>query len=350
MAYAGKSSLAVLALLLAGANLAHAAGNLWLQDEDIQTLRKQPTRSASLLRHCEKDIDKAAAPIADLAPPPHYTATGVAHSEVAKSFTDDGRRAFRAGMCYVVSQDQRFARQAQGILSAWGDTLRSVSSEQGVAEINFNLEYFVLAASMVRGAGNWDDTSFRRMLTQVALPLSTKNKNNHANWQVFRNASIAAYLGDAALLERSRKQWLELMDHQVAEDGSLPLETCRSDTNNYCGGPTKGINGMSYTHYTLTPTVAAAHVFELQGQPVWQTPQGSKLASAYRKAAAWTLHPETFPYYASNSGKLNGLNGTGYFVMLQGHYPSEDGAQAISAGKGQGDALDWLLGFGGGAR
>lgn len=342
---------AVAALLLSSAGHAGAASNAWLSDSDILVLRKEPARTAALVQRCEKEIDKAATPLADLAPPPHYSATGVVHSESGKSFSDDGRRAFRAGLCYSVSQDQRYARHAQSIISAWGDTLRAVSTPQGVAEINFNLAYYVLAASMVRGAGEWNDASFRRLLTTIVPPLkSSNNRNNHANWHVFRDASIAAYLGDAALMERTRKHWLELMDSQVAEDGSLPLETCRSDTNNYCGGPTKGINGMSYTHYTLTPTVAAAHVFELQGQPVWQTPQGAKLAAAYRRAAAWTLHPETFPYYASNGGKLNNLGATSYFLMLQGHYPNEDGAKIIGIDWPQSDAVGWLIGFGGGAK
>lgn len=338
-------------LLLAASRFAHAAVNAWLSDSDIQSLRKQPARTAVLIQRCDKEIDTQASPIADIAPPPHYSATGVVHSESGKSFSEDGRRAFRAGLCYAVSEDQRYAKHAQAIISAWGDTLRAVSTPQGVAEINFNLAYYVLAASMVRDVGGWDDASFRRVLTKIVPPLqSSNNRNNHANWHVFRDASIAAYLGDSALLERTRKHWLELMDSQVAEDGSLPLEICRSDTSNYCGGPTQGINGMSYTHYTLKPTVAAAHIFELQGQPVWQTPQGSKLGTAYRKAAEWTLHPETFPYYASNGGKLNGLNGSDYFVMLQGHYPNDNAARVISGSRPQQDPLDWLLGLGGGTR
>ena len=352
MANTRKTTLAAAAfLLLSATSLSHAASKLWLDESDIQSLRSQPARTAGLIQRCDGEIEVGATPVADLAPPPHYSATGVVHSESGKSFSDDGRRAFRAGLCYAISQDRRYAKHAQAIISAWGDTLREVSTPQGVAEINFNLAYYVLAASMVRGVDDWNDASFRRVLTKVVPPLKTSNnKNNHANWHVFRDAAIAAYLGDAAMLEHTRKHWLELMDSQVAPDGSLPLETCRSDTSNYCDGPTKGINGISYTHYTLTPTVAAAHVFELQGQAVWQTPQGSKLASAYRKAAAWTLHPETFPYYASNGGKLNNVNNSGYFVMLQNHYPNDDGAQVIGASKPPADALGWLLGFGGGVK
>lgn len=343
-----KPALAALPLLvLTSASLAHAAGSLWLKEDEILALRNQPARTAGLLKRCDNDINMAATPIADLAPPPHYSASGVVHSEVAKSFADDGRRAFRAGLCYLISQDQRYAKYAQATVSAWGDTLRAVSSEQGVAEINFNLQYYVLAASMVRGANDWNDDSFRRLLTKVVLPLPMKHKNNHANWQAFRDAAIAGYLGDAALLQRTRKRWLELMDSQVAEDGSLPLEICRSDTNHYCDGAHQGINGLSYTHYTLMPTTAAARIFELQGQAVWQTPQGARLASAYRKAAAWTLHPETFPYYASNGGKLNGVNNDAYFLLLQRQYPNDDAARVIGGGKLGMDTFEWLLAFGG---
>lgn len=334
-------------LLLAGTGHARAGGKLWLNEDDIMSLRKQPARTAGLIQRCDKELGMAATPSPDLAPPPHYSAAGMVHDDTAKAFVDDGRRAFRAGLCYLLSQDQRYAKASQATLSAWGNTLRTVSSDQGVAEVNFNLEYYVLAASMVRGVNGWNDESFRRMLTKVALPLAPKHKNNHQNWEVFRDASIAAYLGDAALLERARERWLQLMENQVAADGSLPLETCRSDTNNYCGGDHQGINGISYTHYTLMPTTAAARIFELQGRAVWQTPQGARLAAAYRKAASWTLHPETFPYYASNGGKLNGVSNAAYFLLLQRQYPNDDAAQVIRAGRLSMDALEWQLLFGG---
>ena len=199
---------------------------------------------------------------------------------------------------------------------------------------------------MVRGVKNWNDQSFRHLLTDMALPLShSDRKNNHANWGVFLTASIAAYTGDTALLQRTRVRWLALMDSEVAPDGSLPLEICRSDTNNYCGGEHKGINGLSYTHYTLLPTTAAARIFEIAGGSVWQTPQGAKLAIAYKQAAAWTLHPENFPYYGSNGGHLNGVRNAAYFALLQRVFPNDDGAQAIASGSLGMNGLEWLVLF-----
>ncbi len=339
-------SLALTALALISPHGASAATNLWLTDTDIQSLQSRPGKTAPLLRRCEQEIDAAPSPVAVFAPPPHYSNGGVVETDMSKHFASDGGLAFRAALCYVASKDIRFAKHAQTIISAWADTLQSVSSEQGASEINFDLPQFVLAASMVRDVGGWDDQSFRHLLTRIALPLSHSNrKNNHANWGVLLNASIAAYTGDVALLAAARARWLALMDGEVAGDGSLPLEICRSDTSDYCGGPHKGINGISYTHYTLLPTTATARIFELQGRPVWQTPQGSKLAQAYRQAAAWTRQPETFPYFGSNGGHLNGVRNAAYFALLQRQFPNEDGAQVIADGKLGMNGLEWLIVF-----
>jgi hypothetical protein len=319
-----------------------AANNLWLNDADIESLRSHPARGAALIRHCDKELGTPAAPVAVFAPPPHYTAGGVVETDMSKRFAGDGNMAWRAALCYAATKDPRYAGHAQAIISAWADTMREVKSEQGASEINFDLPQYILAASLVRGVGNWDDAAFRHLQTAIALPLShAGRKNNHANWGVFLDASIAAYTGDTGLLERARTCWLALLDSQVAEDGSLPLEICRSDTNDYCGGAHKGINGLSYTHYLLLPTTAAARIFEMAGRSVWQTPQGGKLAAAYRKAAEWTLHPERFPYFDANGGHLNGVRNAAYFALLQREYPNDDGAQVLAEGKLGMNAMEW---------
>ena len=322
------------------------AGPLWLSRDDMQALRQDAPRTAGLLARCEREIAVAAQPVAIFAPPPHYSATGANETETSRHFAGDGNIAWRAALCYTASGDPRFARHAQSILSAWAVTLTSVQTEQGSSEINFDLPTYVLAASLVRGVEDWNDASFRRLLERVGLPAShTERKNNHANWGVLLDATIAAYLGDTALLARARGRWLELMDQQVAADGSLPLEICRSDTNDFCGGPHQGINGLSYTHYTLMPTTAAARVFEMQGQSVWQTPQGQKLAAAYRRAATWTLHPEQFPYFQRNAGALNGVRNAAYFALLQRVYPDAAGEQVLQQGHLGLDSLEWTTVF-----
>lgn len=178
-------------------------------------------------------------------------------------------------------------------------------------------------------------------------PLSNSYRpNNHANWGVLLEASVGAYLGDRELLSHAERRWQELMQVQVAADGSLPLEVCRSDTTDWCGGAHKGINGLSYTHWTLLPTTLAAKVFERQGMDVWRTPGGEKLASAFSQAAAWTTRPDTFPFYASNDGKLNGVRNAAYFALLRQHFSSRDADQVMKDGNLGLDRFDLSLIFG----
>lgn len=342
-----RASLAALLLAALGCPAVQAAPQIWLKQENIDVLRQQGPAVRKLLAQCEKELDKVANPVAVYAPPLHYTATGSVQTSMSKDFSGDGRMAYRSALCYVASQDLRYARHAQALVGAWSSTIQSVPTPQGVAEMTFNLPFYVLAASMVRDVGNWDDRTLRHWLSDIVLPLPHANtENNHANWNVFLTSAIAGYLGDAQLFQQSRQHWLALMDKQVTDDGTLPLETCRTDTNNYCDGPRKGISGISYTHYTLLPTTAAGWVFEVQGQSVWATAQGQKLASAYRKAAQWTVHPETFPYYAAHQDKLIGVRNAAYFPLLQRYYPNPDGAQAVAQGGLGMDALEWGAMFG----
>ena len=325
---------------------AAAHGALWLSDADVQSLRADPARTAPLRKRCDKEIDVAAQPVAIFAPPPHYTAQGPVETSSSKHFAGDGNMAWRAALCFAASGDARYARHAQAVISAWADTLVAVRTTQGGSEINFDLPTYVLAASVVRGAGSWDDASFRHLLVDVALPLSHSGRaNNHGNWGVLLDASIGAYLDDPALLATARTRWLQLLDAQVAADGALPLEICRSDTADLCGGPREGVNGLGYTHYTLLPATAGARIFELQGQAVWRTPQGGKLAKAYQRAAAWTLHPEQFPYYERNGGMLDGVRNAAYFALLQRIYPDDDAARVLADGKLGMNGLEWLLTF-----
>ncbi len=344
---ARRLSAAALALwMLLSANAYAGPQNVWLNASDIDALRSQPIKTKSLIRRCDIEIDKAASPVPVFSPPPHYTSNGVTVTSVSANFASDGSLAYRAALCFAASGDMRYAAHAQHVISAWADQLTAVSSEQGASEMNFDLPQYVLAASLVRGVNGWNDQSFRRFLTAVALPLShAGRKNNHANWGVFLNAAIGAYLGDRALVSAARERWLTLMDTQIAADGSLPLEICRSDTNDYCAGDHKGINGLSYTHYTLLPTTAAARIFDMQGQSVWQTWEGKKLAAAYRRAAIWALHPELFPYYDANRGHLNGVRNAAYFSLLQHEFPNDEGRTVIAGGKLGMNALEWTVLF-----
>lgn len=192
---------------------------------------------------------------------------------------------------------------------------------------------YVLAAVMVRADSQWHDATFKSFLRERVLPLSAASRpNNFGNWGVLLEASSAAYLNDRRLMEQAMNRWRALMFSQVSPDGSMTAEICRSNTTDLCGGPDKGVNGLAYTHYTLLPTTLAAEVFRNAGFNVYAGDAGQRLALAYARAAGWTVHPETFPYYASNGGQLIGVRNAAYFRILQRRVPRTDGGVAIQQG------------------
>ncbi|MBV7434695.1 alginate lyase family protein [Cardiobacteriaceae bacterium TAE3-ERU3] len=333
----------ILAMILGvTSGVAIAAENskpILLDESQWQALREKPDRYADLLRGCEGDIDKVARPVEIFVPQAHYGKYGENNqeSEVKKQISSDGWRAYRAALCYKLGDDVRFARQAQQILDAWGGTLQSVEGMPGKAWISFNMPAYVIAGYLVQDVEGWDDSQWQTFLREVIAPLSVaySSDNNHGSWGVLLNTTIAAYLQDDNLLREAQSRWQELLQEQVDNEGNMSKEVCRSDTTNWCGGPTKGIKGIAYTHYALLPTTVSAQILDQQGYNVWQTAAGEALGKAYARAAQWTLRPETFPYYERNNGKLQGVENGDYFSVLQRHYPNDDGAAVLEKG-GQG--------------
>ena len=312
-------------------------GPVLLNSADLARIRAQAKAGgyATFLNNCDSRLSAPPRPVARLAPAPHYTATGTNAGDAdTQALSDDAQNAYRMGLCYLLTGDAKYAAGTQRILDAWAKTLVSAPNDQGKNGINFNLPSMIIAASWVRGAGGWNSASFDRFLKKVVLPAANSDKpNNHGAWGVLLEASAASYLGDEALLQETRARWRSLVRGAVDRKGVLYREITRSNTSNYNGGPTKGIKGLAYTHYFMMPATVAAKIFADAGKPVWETPEGALFRAAYAQAAAWTLRPQTFPYYASNKGKLEGVRTAAYFNVLQHVYPNKDAAQVIAEGQ-----------------
>jgi hypothetical protein len=318
----------------------------WPAAEQIAELRAKPARWAALQTVCEHNLSYMPQPVADFTPPRHYV-DRAGEQRIAHSLTADGGVAYREALCFALSGDARYAKVAERILDAWAAGVRSIGPGQGVADFNFTFSEYVLAATMLRADASWQDAAFSTFLRERVLPLSTaSHSNNFGNWGVLLEASSASYLQDRALLEHAAARWRELVESEVEPDGSMPREICRSNTTDLCGGPDKGVNGLSYTHYALLPTALAAEIFRNEGVDVYAGAAGRKLASAYARAAAWTLRPDSFPYYASNGGHLNGVRNAAYFRILQRRVPCADGEAVLRQGDLSMDAYQLALLYG----
>ena len=288
---------------------------------------------SGLRPRCGAALKLESHPVADYSPAPHYGPTGVVADKSGgeSSLRRDSLAVYDLAICAAISNDHEYSAKAEEILDGWAHTTKRIGSAQGADGFNFYFPYALLGAYILAQDSTWHPEDFSRFIQDIVVPASNSDKpNNHGNWGVLLLAAVGGYLHDQSLINRAKQRWLELMQTQVADDGSLPLEICRSDTSNWCGGPTKGIKGIAYTNYTLFPTTIAAEIFRNLGQDVYSGPGGKQLCKAYTKAAAWSLHPETFPYFSSNNGKLAGVYNVDYFYVLENRCPAADGPAVLN--------------------
>lgn len=307
----------------------------------IENYKSDKKAVGALLSKLENNLDYIPTPDTSMILAPHYNATGINDAGVRKPFQEDARMVYDFALGYAVSGEKKYAEKAQHIIDAWSTTLKTLETKQADDIINFNLQYMIIAASLVKDSGNWDTANFDNFLKTVALPASTQaNPNNHGLWGIFMEAIIYDWLGDREGMEKIRNRWIDHLSKSINADGIMENEIQRTATNNWRSGADKGVKGMAYTHYAMLPATLAAEIFAENNMPVWDTPSGKKLAKAFAQSASWTRHPETFPYYKSNNGKLEGLYSASYFYILNRIYGNADAQWLIQNKKIKSDGFD----------
>ncbi len=320
---------------------------LLVDDAQFAALMSNTKLSNGILRKCEKEIVSDTHAIVDFAPTPHYTAQGAnPDDDQAKGLTGDFRRAYRLALCYRLNGNTAYALQTQHIIDAWAVTMKQASNAQGRSDINFNIAQLVVAASWVEHANAWNTTSFKNWLKLVIEPLSLSAElNNRGNWGNLQDISIAAFTQDNPALTKAATRWQTLVTSEIADDGTMPLEICRSNSSNHCDGPDKGVNGLAYTHYALLPIFLAAQILEGQGVDVYGSEAASLLQTAFAKAAEFTAKPDHFPFYNLNHGKLNKLDHCAYFALALKHFPNQNAREVVNTSICKSDIWQILILF-----
>ena len=316
---------------------------LLVDDGRIATLQQNAKLTRGLLRKCDQELAAPTHAVSDFAPSPRYTAQGAnPDDDQAKGLTGDFRRAYRMALCYRLNGDVSYAQEAQNIADAWASTLKQTSNAQGRADINFNVSQLVVAASWVEGANDWNNESFKSWLKSIVAPLSlSAEPNNRGNWGNLQDISIAAFSNDKSALTAAASRWQVLLTSEVAADGTMPLEICRSNSADHCGGPDKGVNGLAYTNYALLPAFLGAEILEGQGVDTYQTTGGAALQRAFSASADFTANPSHFPFYVQNNGHLNKLDHCAHFALAIMHFQNENARSVLHAGTCKSDF--WLL-------
>jgi hypothetical protein len=314
---------------------------LLIDHTQVDAIKVNAKLNRSLLKKCDAELSVADHAVADFAPQPHYTAKGTNPDDgQAKGLTGDFRTAYRAALCFKLSGKVAYAQHTQMIADAWASKMKTASTAQGKSDLNFNVAQLIVAASWVREG--WKDDTFSAWLKNVIAPISLSSAtNNRGLWGNLLDLTIADFTGDKVKFSAAETRWEALLEASIAADGTMPLEICRSNSSDHCGGADKGINGLAYTHYALLPAWLSAKILIDRDVQALPTAAGTKLETATAKAAAFTAHPETFPYYKSNHSVLNKLDHCAYFALAQLYIQDDNARSVLAAGTCKSDI--WML-------
>lgn len=331
----------LIALLFIVWAAAAQAQPLLVDDGQIAVLKTNVKLTRSLIKKCDSELVLPSRAVADFAPQPHYSSVGAnSDDDQAKGLTTDIRVAYRAALCFRLSGDLKYARHAQILADVWANTMKTASTAQGRSDLNFNIGQFVVAASWVQDG--WNDKPFLNWLKNIVAPLTlSAASNNRGLWGNLMDLTIADFAGDTQNFKAAYSRWQELLQAGVDADGTMPLEICRSNSSDHCGGADKGVNGIAYTHYALLPAWLSAKILADHAVKMMATDAGKKLQLATAKAAEFTAHPAAFPFYNLNHGKLNKLDHCAYFALALRDMEYKNARDVLAAGTCKSDI--WML-------
>lgn len=306
-----------------------------LSEKEFDTLRGASTWEP-LVAVCDGELSFVVKPIVVLNPDGVYTETGHTSDEVDAHFGVSGVTAYRAALCYKLTGDVKYAKNAQRIIDAWYLTLKRVEGLQGQNLLGFHFLYFVVAGDWVRGVSGWDGVKFGEYLRDVILPYTRIDyKNNIASWWCALTAGISAYNKDYDGLIFASNKWREQIGEQVCTGSNaicsasyasdmmiktkiwtLPDELTRSGTSNFHGGNDKGVKGIDYTHFGMRAWTLCAEILLKEGVNVYGGTAGRYFQNVFNKLVGWVYEPVYSPYFARNFKELRNVEKCDYFAPL----------------------------------
>lgn len=257
---------------------------------------------------------------------PGFYTDAEGHEKAKSSLQDDANAAYQLALCYRMTDKPEYAQAAARLIDGWASRVKTLSTkDDSTLSFSYHFPALIFAANLIQIFPGWPQENqqrFKEFVRNRALPMNTMDRdNNWGNWGLTLVMASAAYLKDDELFRQGVERWKEFIEKQIADDGHLPREVNRSE----------GMRGIWYTHFALMPQTLAAEIALVNGVDLYEyrSPGGHTLRQAFERAAAWSRHPETFPYYKGNPKDLEGTTYIGYFEILNTHWPNADASAML---------------------
>ncbi len=256
---------------------------------------------------------------------PGYYGNQEAHRAAKQGLLNDANAAYTLALAYQMTVDDRYGAAAARFITAWMGLQELSQKADSTLCFSYHFPPLIFAADLLRNSKHLpaeQDAAFGKFLVEKALPMNTmKRGNNWGNWGLVLFTAIAAYRSDSERIDEAAERWKQLIDKQVAADGTLSHEVKRNG----------GRSGLWYSHFSLFPQTIVAETLRLRGKDLYdyQSASGRSLRLAYKKLAPWSLKPETFPYWNGDPAELHGYDYASYFELLEPRWPTTAGRRLL---------------------
>ncbi|POX66097.1 hypothetical protein C3481_12370 [Microbacterium sp. Ru50] len=298
---------------------------------------------ARLITAADAGLERAPAPPTTFFVPFFYN-DPTAHRAARDGLQNDANTAYELALAYRLSGDARYGAHAAQFIDAWTTTVECVRTrEDSALAFSYHFPAFIHSAELLRGTSVWSAASeavFAGFLRETASPVAASilhRTNNWGSWALETTTAVAAYLDDEVGLDAANTRAVELLEHQIDENGHLPEEV---DRNNGVGD-----YGIWYTHFSLLPLFLVAETLSAHGYDVHAhvNANGRGLADAADAATGWVADPASFPYYTGDPAKLANVrtidylrdagvlaHSMSYFELAQNHFPTDQRAALLA--------------------
>ncbi len=211
-----------------------------------------------VLDRANEGLSELPSPVQDFHVPGYYE-DAATHDAAKRVLRDDVNAAYSCALAWAIafelspSARARYAEKARSILNAWASTNTQTSGKDGELVMAYVGTAMALAAELL-----WDDPAwsgaeragFRTWTANVLRGASAiqSRDNNWGSWGIFAALVADHLLDDRASMDRHIERLRELIDEQIATDGSMPQELGR------------GHKSLWYTYFGLAPLTHAAEL------------------------------------------------------------------------------------------
>lgn len=269
---------------------------------------------------------------------PGFYVDPVGHGRAKEAIKADANNVYALGLCYRVTDEERYADAAASIIAAWASTVQTISSaDDTTLVLSYHFPAMIFGADLIRSSRAYAGVApaFTAFLQQKLAQASSIDwvsragcgysgagipSNNWSDWGTVLTISIGAFTNDTALFDQAVQKWQANIVYQVDRDGNLPME----QTRNNCTGEA----GIYYTNFAMQALTITAEIAANNGIDLFHYTSGGTMPylRAWQRTAQLTRYPDTFAFATAHRAAYTDFRyDTAWMEIANNYVPNEDG-------------------------